>query len=546
MRKEASSLAAGGALDQSRFMTRIMKRTLDSDQLGKKGEKRFADLCVSAGLIPNEASWDRKGWDFVVDWRHDPTRQDYDNRPTLPSCLVQVKTQWEGSTAIRAPLLALEHIAKDLRPAFIYVVEVVDDHAYGDRAYLAHLHGDLLGLVLKSLRQARVAKKRPSQMEVRLPLKRWFAAVQPNGDALREALESAIGPSMAAYSEAKQQQLKSLGFEAGHMDLTVQFSTGDREEIADAFLGLRPIGIAGASAVETRFGIPIPIPEFIPGGGEMHILPKSFGRCTILIHDQVETRPFRFQGDMFAPPKQLLESGEIQTLIKTKLFDLRFRASGISPPGNAHLTVVLTTSGEKLRKAKVAASEWGNFYGFLAAAADHPVRIEMVTSKGPGPINGSLDLDQSDDSWAPSAKLCKIAERVFERAGWPGTKLSIEQIGEAWERLEVLDKIITNPSAVGPLAFTSSEFKGATDGAEYRGLFVDCISFGEISLAYALDSQMVAALKAGEVEWKSRELSLFQLRRIRSRQRDYDRFVEDARRALGNVNLMGIRNFEGA
>lgn len=518
----------------------VMRRALDSDQLGKIGEAAFEQLCIAAGLIPNNVSWDRKGWDFVVDWRHDAARTDFDSRPVLPTCLVQVKTQWNGAKSVSAPLLALEHLAKDLRPAFIFVLHVTDDLTSA-AAYLAHLRGDLLAFILKSLREVRAAKKRLSGRQVRLALDDWFTPLLVDHHAFRQSLEAAIGPSMSAYAEAKQRQLDTLGFEHGHMDVSVKLA-GNRQEITDAFLGLRPIQVTGATAVETRFGIPIPMPDF-PSDGEWHFSPKSFGHCTMLIYDDPAKRPFRFKGQMYSVPKQLLPENELQNLIRTKLFDLRFKAT--VPPNDGgsssiNMAVTLVIDPERLRKIRVPAEEWYSLYGFLAAAQAHPVRIEMVTKKKIIP-NGTFTIHQSDADWAAAAKFCKVAERIFEAAGWRGSKLAIEDIWQGGERLAVLDALTTNPSLVGPLTFTTIANE-IEDGSEHAALYIDSIPFGEFSIAYAIRGQMVASVRDQEVVWESKELSLYQVRRIRSRQRDFDQFSEAVRRQIADENIISVRS----
>jgi hypothetical protein len=46
--------------------------TLNSDELGKKGESRFSEICSDARLTCNPSTHDRTGWDFVVEFSYDP------------------------------------------------------------------------------------------------------------------------------------------------------------------------------------------------------------------------------------------------------------------------------------------------------------------------------------------------------------------------------------------------------------------------------------------------------------------------------------------
>src|SRR5215211_3453231 len=46
--------------------------TLNSDELGEKGQHRFAELCEDAKLTCNPSQRDRTGWDFIVEFPFDP------------------------------------------------------------------------------------------------------------------------------------------------------------------------------------------------------------------------------------------------------------------------------------------------------------------------------------------------------------------------------------------------------------------------------------------------------------------------------------------
>ncbi|CUX57367.1 hypothetical protein AGR7C_Lc220161 [Agrobacterium deltaense Zutra 3/1] len=64
--------------------------SLDSDQLGEKGELLFQTLCVDAQLICNKATRDRSGWDFIVEFPIDHTNPgQLDERSNPISCRFQ-------------------------------------------------------------------------------------------------------------------------------------------------------------------------------------------------------------------------------------------------------------------------------------------------------------------------------------------------------------------------------------------------------------------------------------------------------------------------
>ena len=64
-------------------------RKLNSDQLGKKGEDRFSELCSDAGLVCNKSTYDRTGWDFIVEFLFDSDpKVTLDKRQAPLSCPV--------------------------------------------------------------------------------------------------------------------------------------------------------------------------------------------------------------------------------------------------------------------------------------------------------------------------------------------------------------------------------------------------------------------------------------------------------------------------
>ncbi len=105
----------------------MARNTLSSDPLGAKGESRFQEICEDAGLICNKATRDRGGWDFIVEFQFEDAEEDYslDSRTIPLSCHVQVKTLLAQNDRFKVRLSAAERLAKEIKPAFIYVFKVV-------------------------------------------------------------------------------------------------------------------------------------------------------------------------------------------------------------------------------------------------------------------------------------------------------------------------------------------------------------------------------------------------------------------------------------
>ena len=131
---------------------------LNSDQLGEFGQSHFRTLCAEAGLICNEATRDRTGWDFIVEFPFPAPENmiSVDGRLIPTSCYIQVKTLWERNNTIKLRLSSLERLAKVAQPSFIYIFKVSSSCIFLD-SFLIHLIDDPLGVILKKLRQEQAA-----------------------------------------------------------------------------------------------------------------------------------------------------------------------------------------------------------------------------------------------------------------------------------------------------------------------------------------------------------------------------------------------------
>lgn len=257
-------------------------RLLNADELGAKGEARFQELCIDAQLIPNPSTRDRRGWDYVVDW---PMSVDasLDTRPSALSALVQVKTVWSGSRSVKLRLSTIEYIAKALKPAFIYIVEISPDLRHVS-SRIVHIADEVLTQILTSLRQARATSGSPSDVQISLPLGRWGPSIGPDGSSFRSICETMIGASMADYAVRKKGQLDGLGFEGGGMRIETMLAIKSREELIDGFLGLRSLDFETLTGSETRFNIELPVPHLNLRSGTLNITPEGQERCTITLH----------------------------------------------------------------------------------------------------------------------------------------------------------------------------------------------------------------------------------------------------------------------
>jgi len=513
-----------------------MARKLNSDQLGKKGESRFPELCTDGGLIPNQSTWDRKGWDFVVDWPFTGTGP-LDSRPTPSSCLVQLKTVWSGAKAVQLRLSSLEHLAKDLKPSFLFVLEV-DDSLNFVGARIAHLEGELLGFVLKALRQVTIEGTAPNKTEVSLGLNKWFNGIEATGAAARTAFESAIGPNMAAYAIAKQKQLHELGFEKDRLSMTTSFETEDEEEVLDAFLGLRKLSNVSVAAMETRFGLALPLHDMSAlEGGELEITPQPYDSCEIIGRDTGDDREFRFQGDVFGLPAPMLTEGRFRFLVRTPMF--RIVIGGRVGDQQMSLKISLTLETERIAKLKVSAAEWAKLHGFLTSLGRNTLELRVQIGKTDPPIVSAVttQIDPATVSqWAIGERVSIAADTALSKAGWPATKLSLQTLVEASKELEVLDAILDRPASLSPMNFTTTQKPG--DGKVAFGQSIDTLYFGVIDLGrhflvYVATIDLVPEADGERIRWTGSNYRFRDVARIKANKPAYDRFIADTRRRTG-------------
>jgi len=221
---------------------------LNADELGEKGQARFKEICADAGLICNKSDRDRTGWDFIVEFQYDvEAATELETRKVPLSCHVQVKTLLDKNDRFQMRLSSAERLAKELKPAFVYVFKVNSSLEF-TAAYLIHILDQPLGKILKRLRKEDVAgNSAANRKTLSMSASGEGLPISPTGLGLSKALSTAIGNDLNAYSVAKEGQLMSLGFEERpySTEMNIQMSMPD---LVDAFLGLKEISATGLRA----------------------------------------------------------------------------------------------------------------------------------------------------------------------------------------------------------------------------------------------------------------------------------------------------------
>jgi hypothetical protein len=191
---------------------------LESDRIGRIGERQFELLCERAGLFCNKSTVDIMGWDFIVEFPMGSGGQSslpLDRRQTNAARVQLKSTLGRTGNRIRLSLSAIDRLAKDPQPALIIVFRMRADGEI-QSAYLVHLIGNELARVLKRLRLAEARKARDiNHVDISYDYEKVGQRFEPTAADLSAALSAACGQDPGAYTAEKQRQLDELGYENG-------------------------------------------------------------------------------------------------------------------------------------------------------------------------------------------------------------------------------------------------------------------------------------------------------------------------------------------
>ncbi|MBV2157542.1 hypothetical protein EUC41_10100 [Achromobacter denitrificans] len=295
---------------------------LTADELGEKGESRFRELCADGGLVCNKSERDRVGWDFTVDFGfRDQGNISLDKRLPPVSCQVQVKTIMSKNRTIRVRLNMAERLAKEIKPAFIFVLRVKEDKTFAD-AYLLHIYGDRLASILKRLRKetaAGTSQDKINRLEIALTVTD-SEKINISGESLRMAIEQCCGFNIAQYSADKQEQQRKLGYEGAPFELITNFTASNLTELEEIFLGIRQnVEISAIETFETRFNIKLPLKRF--PSAKLTIQAGSSNKCRITFR-AFGIVPTSIDADIYAVPPMVMRHGRDRLRIKGQFFEI--------------------------------------------------------------------------------------------------------------------------------------------------------------------------------------------------------------------------------
>jgi hypothetical protein len=500
---------------------------LNADELGEKGQARFKEICADAGLICNKSDRDRTGWDFIVEFQYDvEAATELETRKVPLSCHVQVKTLLDKNDRFQMRLSSAERLAKELKPAFVYVFKVNSSLEF-TAAYLIHILDQPLGKILKRLRKEDVAgNSAANRKTLSMSASGEGLPISPTGLGLRKALSTAIGNDLNAYSVAKEGQLMSLGFEERpySTEMNIQMSMPD---LVDAFLGLKEISATGLRAEHTRFGIPRQLPEITTKNANVRIQPSPADMCTITIRGDSLSAPAVFKCKAFFPAIPELPAKYRKILFVNDLFTISLTQNGMAIKSNDDLP-------------PQTPSDWASYWllAFIMATGKGTMRI--TSEKLPIDTEGAFTTKMLELDPQQCMFLSKLSECVAFLLKFSGIidepKVSMKAIVENASGIFAAYSFVPSNSKP-PLISLTTTIGEVPDTSKLEAIYADFIEIGTVKLAYYGMVMFSGAPSQEDVKWQSEDVYLKKIVLLRSVPEDYELLIENAKRETGCDNV---------
>lgn len=499
---------------------------LNSDQLGKKGEARFSEICSDAQLTCNPSTYDRTGWDFIVEFPYGPPdrQSTLDKRHSPISCHVQVKTMWSSNDEFRIRLSSAERLAKEPKPAFVYVLKVNKKLKF-IAAHLVHVLDDNLATILKRLRkeQAKGVKAiaEINKKQIAFRASRSGQSLPLTGEGLRDALRTLCGSDPNSYMEKKREQLKKLGFEGRPYEASTTLIVSNHEELVDFSLGLKEVAVGEFKAFETRFGIKLPVSDREFTKGTMQLRPNPADRCTIAVREDALLPPAVFEGDIFLPAIPNLPKESIKFLVKSRLFRIFIE----------HQHIAMSVDWEGIKSASLKFDDWVNFLKMLSVLYRGTGTVTITPSKlAAGSFRVTKTVEGADTDVQYLLKAFEGAQYLFRLCGVTEPDVQLEGIAPLASHIVGLSKIFSGEKDISPLSFRTNVPEG---GAQFPitvdALYVNFISIGGNTLAHYSVVKLIADRQGGDICWRSSSIDPREIVFLKDFPVDYQTFVDQAK-----------------
>jgi hypothetical protein len=498
-----------------------MPSRLNADELGKKGQLRFQEICADAKLVCNEAHHDRTGWDFIVEFPFAPldASTSLDERATPLSCHVQVKTLLEKNDRCKLRLSSAERLAKEPKPSFIYVLKVNAVLEFTG-AYLIHVLDGALATILERLRKEVPApNKGPNKKTISLSARKYGTPLAPTGDLLRISLQAVCGKSMSAYIANKAQQLDTLGFGPNRYELKTTLTFESDAHLVDAFLGLAgniPATVLAHS--EIRFGIRKPVP-MAATEGLLTIIPRPVDSCTITVRADALSTPAVFRAKVLYPIIPNLPREQLKFVLDADLFQV-------------HLSVgkwQLTSHGVN---SPMTPKAWASYWRFAQVIANGAGTLEV--SSDTLPLRCPLEITSKPSSLDPKecAHWLKLSERASAVLTAGGVleepNVSLLELHESTAKINSLFAVLNPHIASRPAIFKTESNDQLTLPGALEVLYADFLTLGPVAIGYYGVGSFLGAQKGNYIEWKCERIELKRIMRFNTFPKEYEQMLESA------------------
>lgn len=493
-------------------------RPLSSEDLGEKGEHRFAELC--SDLTVNRVTRDRAGFDYIVDFRLPTDGKNLDSRPAPVSARVQVKTHWADRDEVRLRLSAAEQLIKHPGPSFICALaaeaDVDGDHSFV-RMHLIHCQGEIVERVLKRLRQAEADGKMPNSIWLTVKPSDFGPTLAVRSSVLKRGLQEACAVDALTYLTAKDRELKTVGFGPESKQIKVSF-TGGADHVIDAFLGLIPLDVTDIEESQTRFGIALPLDTFPPGPTQIRISPQV-ERWDVVA--TTRARRYRFKGKALRAPALIPATlGRQKILVRAGLLQITLTFNKTS------YKVSFARNQEIELDAVRKIVDWRDLYAILSAMTEDGASISLRPVKVTAPFRIEAHAPDADigQEWRTFARLTAAAARVFEAAGRPNAKASLQALWAAGDDLTTLAALIDAPDTVTGLSFTTSTSIALPRDRPIDILLGQAFEVGDRVIGVGASLIATAEDKEDEIVWSAPSLKVLGVQQIRSKS-DFESFL---------------------
>lgn len=502
-----------------------------SDVIGRKGERKFDELCDDARLLSSTPQPDVTGKDRIVEFPFevDDNSESLDNRSSILSCYVQIKTIGHAKRAVRLRLTAAERLVRDLNPTFIVTFILTEDGSAIARMNVAHVSNDIITHVLRRLRiESANGNKSIFNKFISIALDP-ANDVQIDPESFRQGLVQRIGLSSSGYMRQKEELLKTLGYDGPFHSMSATFSFESEDHFVDAWLGIADLHIENIEHFETRFGIAIKDQRYKSNTPyRTRIIPAApkAGSITIQSSESEAT----IQGKIIFPVVPIEDGALLKFLFKSELIQVLFSSAG-------KIDFKFEWRSEDSKTHTVGT--WLAHLRFLSLMRNEDSKIILRSENSPElSFEGEksfMDADTTSlDQIDTTIDALSSIERFLNLTSLDDIPCDIDRTIDQSDSISAILALIDNRfNDVGRIILTEEGVE------EYNNVesatFVLPVSLAERTVFIAIRASMVAGGSVGKRIWHSENVRFLTSKSsLEDTANEYLKFCEDIKRISGD------------